>query len=75
MVLVIIGSDKFLGRIASCAILLKAAYKSLVCGKYYGRVSYDTDDELSIMNRLSRVMTTSRSDTQDEKKPRDAGLS
>lgn len=75
MVLVIIGNEKFLGRISHCGILLKAAYKALICGKYYGRVSYENDDELSIMNRLSRVMTTGNSNVQGEKKPRDAGLS
>lgn len=62
MLLIIGGDDKLSGRLIACGIMLKAVYKILVRGRFYGKVTYDTDEDLYHMGRAARAMTTIKSD-------------
>ncbi|ELT3494387.1 MULTISPECIES: hypothetical protein [Citrobacter freundii complex] len=64
MLLIIGFEEKLSGRLIACGIMLKAAYKILVLGRFYGRVSYDTDEDLYHMGRAARAMTTTKSDVK-----------
>ncbi|HEF0026999.1 TPA: hypothetical protein R8G57_001497 [Citrobacter freundii] len=62
MILIIGFEKKLSGRLIACGIMLKAAYKILILGRLYGRISYDTDKEFHRMGRLARAMTATKSD-------------
>ncbi|WP_370604426.1 hypothetical protein [Citrobacter braakii] len=64
MLLIVGFEEKLSGRLRACGSMLKAAYKILVLGRFYGRVTYGTDEDLYHMGRAASYLTATKSDVK-----------